>query len=153
VLCCLLLAVNNITLQDVFYQAAPRSSFSSGGDQGWNQGGSSNLEMVKLYSGIMVDASSCGTMIQFTVAATQNGHIRGIYAAEPFNIPAFGSPTGAAVASSALVFDDNTISPGVHPSFFQLPASCLQPNLPNYCAATGYGAPPTPVCNLFPPIH
>jgi len=108
---------------------------------------------VKLYSGIMVDASSCGTMIQFSVATTQGGHIRGIYAAEPFNIPALGSPTGAAVASSALIFDDSTIVPGVNPSLFQLPSSCFQPNIVNYCAATGFGAPPTPVCNLYPPIH
>jgi hypothetical protein len=138
------LAINNITLQDYFYQPAPRGNGFFG----------NNYEQVKLYSGIMVDASSCGTMIQFGVASTQNGHIRGIYAAEPFHIPAYGSPTGAAVASSSLVFDDSTIVQGTpHPSFFQLPSICLKPNLPNYCAATGYGAPPTAVRDLYPPIQ
>jgi len=140
------LAINNITLQDIFYQPAPTRSTT--------EASSVTYEQVTLYSGIMVDASSCGTMISFSVSTTQNGHIRGIYAAEPFNIPAFGSPTGAAVASSALIFDDSTLVRGVpNPSFFQLPPSCFQPNLLNYCVAVGYGAPPTPVCNLYPPIH
>jgi hypothetical protein len=145
------LAINNITLQDIFYQPAPRRS---GQNQGGNSQGGTVYEQVKLYSGIMVDASSCGTMIQFSVTSTQNGHIRGIYAAEPFNIPAFGSPTGVAVTSSALIFDDSTIVAGVNPAYFQLPNSCLQPiaNLPNFCAATGFGYPPTPICDLFPPI-
>jgi len=132
------LSVNNITLQDIFTEIVPST-------------GAQNK--VKLYSGIMVDASSCGTMISFSVATTHSGHIRGIYAAEPFPFPQYGTPTGAAVASSALIFDDTTIVNGVpHPSFFQLPPSCFEANLVNYCAATGYSLPPTPVCDLFPPI-
>jgi len=146
------LAVNNITLQDIFYELPSQNTQSS--TQSSTQNQNQEPQQVKLYSGIMVDASSCGTMISFSVATTHSGHIRGIYAAEPFPFAQFHTPTGAAVVSSALIFDDTTIVNGVpDASFFQLPPSCFQANLVNYCAATGYSVPPTALCNLFPPIH
>jgi hypothetical protein len=140
-------AINNITLQDIFYQK--------------NSNTATGYQKVNLYSSITVDASSCGTMISFTVTTTGKGFIRGIYASEPFHRPKNGTPTNVTVITSALIFDTATLVRGVpDPSKFQLPASCFPsgtstPTPVNYCAATGFGVPPNlvPVCNLFPPIQ
>jgi hypothetical protein len=140
-------AVANLTLQDIYYQK--------------NSNKPSGFQKVNLYSGITVDASSCGTMIAFTVTTTGKGFIRGIYAMEPFHHSGNGTPTNVSVATSALIFDTTTLVRGVpDPSKFQLPASCFPsghatPTPVNYCAATGFGTPPNlvPVCNLFPPIQ
>lgn len=137
-------AIKNLTLQDVFYQKRAPGTF----------------QKVNLYSSITVDASSCGTMIAFTIATTGKGFIRGIYASEPFHNTKNHSPTNVTVTTSALIFDTDTLVRGVpDASKFQLPASCFPsgqatPTPVNYCAATGFGTPPNlvPVCNLFPPI-
>jgi hypothetical protein len=140
-------AIANLTLQDIYYQKNPNTA--------------SGYQKVNLFSSITVDASSCGTMIAFTITTTGKGYIRGIYAMEPFHNTKNHSPTNVSVATSALIFDTTTLVKGVpDPSKFQLPASCFPsgsstPTPTNYCAATGFGVPPNlvPVCNLFPPIE
>jgi hypothetical protein len=140
-------AIANLTLQDIYYQK--------------NSNTASGFQKVNLYSSVTVDASSCGTMISFTITTVGKGFIRGIYASEPFHNTKNGTPTNVTVDTSALIFDTTTINRGVpDPSFFQLPANCFPsghatPTPVNYCAATGFGTPPNlvPVCNLFPPIQ
>jgi len=140
-------AIANLTLQDIYYQKNPNTA--------------SGFQKVNLYSSITVDASSCGTMIAFTITTTGKGFIRGVYAMEPFHNTKNHSPTNVTVDTSALIFDTTTLVRGVpDPSHFQLPASCFpdgtsSPTPVNYCAATGFGVPPNlvPVCNLFPPIQ
>jgi hypothetical protein len=140
-------AIANLTLQDIYYQK--------------NSNTASGFQKVNLYSSVSVDASSCGTMISFTIATTGKGFIRGIYASEPFHNTKNGTPTNVTVDTSALIFDTTTLNRGVpDPSYFQLPANCFPdgtstPTPINYCAATGFGTPPNlvPVCNLFPPIQ
>jgi hypothetical protein len=138
-------AIANLTLQDVFYTLEPSTSTST----------SSSYLKVDLFSGITVDASSCGTMIAFTIASFGKGFIRGIYASEPFHADN-GTPTGVNVATSALIFDPSTLETyGTIPaSKFQLPASCFPSGggTPlNYCEVTGFTVPNlNPVCDLFP---
>jgi hypothetical protein len=144
-------AIANLTLQDVYYTLeTPQPSTSA-----TSQTLSSYLK-VNLFSGITVDASSCGTMIAFTIAAFGKGFIRGIYASEPFHSDN-NTPTNVFVATSALIFDPTTLETyalGTVPhSKFQLPANCFPSGggTPlNYCEATGFTIPLDPVCDLFP---